>query len=486
MLRNVQQLKTQHLSTGDQVHDRSGQPYTLGTMIASGRDGALYRCASDRSRSLRLFPIPLDDDALVSTLEALDVTGLSVCRPITWLGSDHPGFVTDACRADTPLSSLIGRPEIPSTGSGNQSHELGLRNRLELLALLAESLEMVQRRGMTYGALSAETVLVDLASLTNGEPSAINLSAYESLRLQSGSHETHWGDPLHAAPELHKGLSGVNSLTVAYALAVLVHEVLTGEHPLMGSMARQDPDTMTEPALQGALPWTGHPKDDRNRLPLDQKRKDEISTILDPKTRLPQLLDRTFRTGLNSPMSRPGVGHWARALRTAAGSTIRCEQCACDFYVHHTSCPSCRAPRPLFVYGQAMIWNPEESKEQTAKASRTTLDLGIANHASPMRFNEKQLGCAGSAPEPALMVELEKARKDKGGKLKISNLMKTHTVEVSKGIRDSTIATLEPNSEESFEPRDLKSVLHLHRIEPKSDRMSTHRVFKIGFVGAAK
>ena len=180
-------------------------------------------------------------------------------------------------------------------------------------------------------------------------------------------------------------------------------------------------------------------------------------------------------------MSRPGVSHWARALRTAAGSTIRCEQCACDFYVHHTSCPSCRAPRPLFVYGQAMIWNPEESKEQTAKTTRSTLELGIANHASPMQFNEKQLGCVGSAPKPALKVEFEKARKGKGGVLKISNLMKRHSIEVTKLISDNTIACLEPNNEKSFETDNPKSVLHLHRIETKSDRMATHQVIKIGF-----
>ena len=127
-----------------------------------------------------------------------------------------------------PLSGLIEPPtNVHSVGDWYKSGG-GLRRRLKLLGRVAEVLNALHAKGLIYGDLSCKNVFAS-AEVSHEE---ICLIDCDNIRYQSAPQNGDVYTVGYGAPEVVIGRSGVNSLSEAFAFAVLAFQMLTATHPL--------------------------------------------------------------------------------------------------------------------------------------------------------------------------------------------------------------------------------------------------------------
>jgi len=347
------------------VVDVNGSGYRLSACLGRGAQGAVYgveggrlavKILNDRS--------PLRREHLrnhLARLRRLDLTDLPLARPLEVLREPHLGYVMELMSGMTPLKELI-RPEIGQASlvqwyfSGG-----GLRRRLRLLTTTADILLRLHSRGLIYSDLSPSNVFIS----SDISAEQVYLIDLDNLCYQSAPSESNVYTPLYGAPEVILGRSGPNTLTDAYAFAVIAFETLVGAHPLLGDMIHDGEPELEQQALEGRFPWIDSPADARNRSRFGLSR-DMVLT-----KGLQSLFERAFGEGLTAPLKRPGMAEWSERLHRAANGMLRCPGCTGTYDFRKTRCPWCDAPRPRFVTVAFRLWDPSRHEYVSRPAGDT-------------------------------------------------------------------------------------------------------------------
>jgi DNA-binding helix-hairpin-helix protein with protein kinase domain len=339
-----------------QVTDAVGCRHKLGACLGRGGQGAVYEVKDTP------FVVKLIDEAQSSRhdwlrnqltfVKRLELRDLPIAQPLEMLREPHVGYVMELVTGMEPLSRLIEPPPAePSIREWYRSNG-GLRRRLRILARVADVLNGLHARGLIYGDLSAKNVFAS-ADIACEE---ICLIDCDNIRYQSAPQSGDVYTVGYGPPELVLGRSPVNTLTEAYALAVLAFQVLTATHPLIGDYVHDGEPEREQEAFEGRLPWIDDPTSDLNRSRFGIDR----SIVLSP--RLTKLFEETFGPGLTNPLLRPGISRWVDRLHTAAESTVKCPQCASTYFPIQKCCPWCSSPKPRFVRLRFHLWDPAAGK----------------------------------------------------------------------------------------------------------------------------
>ncbi|SDE20333.1 protein kinase domain-containing protein [Glycomyces harbinensis] len=355
------------------IADIDGNPLELEDQpIGSGGQGSVYRVRQSRF-AVKLIHRQEETEGLGDTLaERLDrlhwlpMEGLPIARPIRSLASPHLGYTMDLLEDMAPMEPLCEAPEgdiVEWYLSGG-----GLERRLRLLARLADVLAVLHGRGMVYSDLSPRNVLVSVSR----EHHQVWLIDPDNIAVESSALGRTIGTPRYLAPELYNGRSGNSQFSDVFSLAVLVHQALRADHPLIGDLADLSVEN-EQRALCGELPWTGHSSDDRNRSACGLP-EDLVLTA-----RIRRLLQDTFEAGLNDPMKRPTARAWANALGAAADLTLACRRSGCrgSYYMLRRRCPYCDSPRPDFALAVVRTHLPANRGPQGREPGRVDSNEGI-------------------------------------------------------------------------------------------------------------
>ncbi|THV24495.1 protein kinase domain-containing protein [Glycomyces paridis] len=355
------------------VADSDGHPLELEDRpIGSGGQGSVYRVRQSRF-AVKLIHQREETEGLGDTLaERLDrlrwlpMEGLPIARPIRSLAPPHLGYTMDLLDDMASMEPLCEAPEgdlVEWYLSGG-----GLERRLRLLARLADVLAVLHGRGMVYSDLSPRNVLVSASQ----QHHQVWLIDPDNIAVESSALGRAIGTPRYMAPELYDGRSGNSQFSDVFSLAVLVHQALRADHPLIGDLADLSVENERR-ALCGELPWTGHSGDDRNRSECG------IPEDLVLIARIRRLLRDAFEAGLNEPLKRPTARAWANALYAAADLTLTCGRSGCrgSYYMLRNRCPYCDAARPDFALAMVRTHLPANRGPQGREPGRVDSQEGI-------------------------------------------------------------------------------------------------------------
>lgn len=344
----------------DQVQDTSGRCYRLGRLLGEGRQGRVYSVEGGRL-AVKIASAQATDEARerlrqrLLFVRSLPLDDVPIARPLETLRPPYLGYAMEFLAEMEPIRDLIrprkGADRIRDWYLGGG----GLRRRLRVLARCAETLGQLHGKGLVYGDLSPQNVFVS-ASPLNEEVWLIDA---DNLQFESSPGKANLWTRGYGAPEVVTEKRGVNTLTDAYSLAVLVFETLSLVHPFKGDAVENGKPEVEDEALEGRLPWIDHPNADTNRSSRGIPRDVVLSQLLKDMCR------RAFVEGLNDPMRRPGVMEWAERLHNAADLTLECPECGSTYYFSETECPWCGRGRPQFALIRVKLWAPDKDVSMT-------------------------------------------------------------------------------------------------------------------------
>jgi hypothetical protein len=177
--------------------------------------------------------------------------------------------------------------------------------KLQVVTRLARAVRRLHFAGLAHSDLSNKNVLIDPRG---GNACVIDI---DSLVVPGIAPPTVLGTPGYMAPEVLAGHATPSIATDRHALAVLIHQLLLGRHPLQGRKVHSLRSAEADERISmgdGAL-FNEHPRDHSNRP------HDPIRT---PYTRLgpflAPLIEKAFVTGLHRPAARPDAAEWEAAL----------------------------------------------------------------------------------------------------------------------------------------------------------------------------
>ncbi|WP_242882299.1 protein kinase domain-containing protein [Actinomadura litoris] len=319
--------------TGDTVHDDRGEALELREEIGGGGQGTVWSLAGGQVAAKILKPeAGIGADELRTRLAAVrrfELTGIPIARPLTLLVGDEVGYTMELLAGMTAIGSLAAVP-YEGTAAWFQGTG-GLRRRLRLLALAAEALDRLHARGLAYGDVSPGNILVS----TRSEHDQVWLIDPDNVSVRARPSDAAHVTPGYAAPELITGRAGQDSLTDAFAFAVLAFHVLALVHPFQGDAVDRDPG-LEPAAFRGEWPWIDHPEDHRNRSSQGLGR-DLVLT-----GGLRRLAALAFEDGLRRPERRPSLREWHDKLDQAALLMVACPACGGTYHAQLSQCPWCR------------------------------------------------------------------------------------------------------------------------------------------------
>lgn len=357
-------MTTQESKATRMVMDERGNSYELAEVLGEGGQGVVHVVKGGGLLVKRLKARGNDPEARnrlqrqVDFVKRLPLEDVPIAAPLATLREPDLGYVMEFLAEMVPLVQLA-HPPRGTTDLGLWYRTTGgLKRRLRLLGKLATALARLHGEALVYGDPSTKNLYVS-AALSHEE---VRLIDADNLRYDAGTAGAQVYTPGYGAPEVVRGLSGVNTLTDAHAFAVVAFEVLAIAHPLLGDQVMAGEPELEAEALEGRLPWVDHATDDRNR---SRHGIQDRARVMPP--RLQELFRRTFEEGLENPALRPRMTEWIERLEAVANVAILCADLTCGhtFVGARNHCPWCNAPAPrrVFVkilpYGQIHPEHPD-------------------------------------------------------------------------------------------------------------------------------
>jgi DNA-binding helix-hairpin-helix protein with protein kinase domain len=316
--------------------------------LGRGGQGSVYEVAGGRHAVKVLRETSPEQSAgwaeRLRVVSRLPLDGLPVARPIDTLVPPLTGYVMELLNGMVPLSQLN---KVPSGVRAIEHYRDtgGLRRRLRLLARVGDVLAAMHASGLVYQDPSPNNVFVS---------ELVDRDRVWLIDTDNVAYASAPGRPVctprYRAPELRPGAARrADSLSDAFAFAVIAYELLTQDHPFIGDELYEAEDEVAEAdASAGARPFVDHPDDPSNRSSRGIQPR---NLVIGPA--LAAAFRSTFVEGLNRRDRRSGVGRWVDLLRTAADATVRCSACHMTYYFDLTvdRCPWCDdAPRPAVLH----------------------------------------------------------------------------------------------------------------------------------------
>ncbi|AFZ42282.1 serine/threonine protein kinase [Halothece sp. PCC 7418] len=381
------------------VVDELGTAYELTKELGEGGQGKVFAVSGGRY-AVKLLPKKSDRETLRRKLQRvrlLPIDDLKMASPKAMLKPPRVGYVMEILTGMTPIQTLINIPVDPELYLAGG----GLKRRLLLLAQCAEIFSRLHAKGLVYSDPSPGNIFIS----SDVDSYEVRLIDADNLHYESDPASGVY-TPSYGAPEVVKGKSGVNTLTDAYAFAVIVFQALTLIHPFIGDWVNEGEPELEDKAYQGEVPWIDDPHDTRNQTEAGIPRE----IVLSPGLR--KLSQQCFGEGLNDPLQRPGISQWRDKLYSAAAFTVHCPECAMTYYPNKQRfCPWCDSPQPRFVEVRIIRWEPEkgccEEKEHIFHRLVLEENYGLT---LTTRVIKGRTGEAGTDPLVELVLAGEKIR----------------------------------------------------------------------------
>lgn len=343
---------------GERLLTTDGPGVTLGEEIGRGGQGAVFGVEGDPHRCVKLYfePDEARAEALRTRFDRLRAKNTSedprLVLPTALISAPATGYVMHRVNEADPLSSKALAPRGQPVGDW-YLRTGGLRGRLAVAHELVRAFRDLHLRGLSYGDLSWDNVLVP----RRGAP-AVHLIDCDNLSVDGATPPAILGTPWFIAPEIVRGTQRPDAISDQHSLAVLLYHLLVLAHPLLGDVIRNGSPEDEQAALRGEwpfqpprasakapahtpLPWIDHPQDGRNRTTAGLPRGLVLSRLL------ASLFEKAFGEGLLGPdrLRRPSEGAWLDGLGRAMDATVQCP-CKHTYYVSSQACPWCDARRP--------------------------------------------------------------------------------------------------------------------------------------------
>jgi len=330
----------------------NGMRYKLGRLLGQGGQGAVFEVEGGKLAVKIVFDRSVSRRDLLRNqlihVKRLALGDLEIARPLEMLRNPHVGYVMELLTGMVPLKQLTHVPRKELSLAQWYISGGGLRRRLRLLARAADLLSQLHGKGLVYADPSPHNIFVSASP----EEHEIRLIDADNLHYQSSQAMTDIYTPGYGAPELVRGVRGVDALTDAHAFAVIAFQCLAQVHPLQGDAVTNGDPEQEEVALRGELPWIDHAEDARNRSSAGIPR----DIVLSP--RLKDLCQLALGQGLADRLARPGLSTWAERLHAAADVTLGCPACGGTYYVTASACPWCDAAKPHYVLASFFLSDP--------------------------------------------------------------------------------------------------------------------------------
>jgi eukaryotic-like serine/threonine-protein kinase len=368
------------------VTDLEGRRYTLATLLGEGGQGRVYEAKEGRLAVKLLRSLNnLERERLrrcIQAVKRLDLKGLPIASPIAVLRPPHTGYVMHLAAHMTSLRDLL-RP--PADGRGVSEWYIatgGLRGRLARLASMFDVFARLHGRGLVYGDPSPDNILFS----SERDQQAVFLIDPDNLHAEGCPTTVGVFTPGYGAPELIKGTHRPDTLTDAFALAVIAFEVLTLAHPFLGDLVHDGEPELEEAAFQGQLPWVEHSSDTSNQCTRGIPRE----MVVSPEAK--KLFKRMFEDGLKERLLRPGLGEWAGVCAQASDVTVVCPGCDASYYaLGARECPWCGRTRPDLILAVFHLWDPDIKPQADSLADKfVMLPSGRRRTLASMLLTPKQ------------------------------------------------------------------------------------------------
>ena len=338
------------------VTDLEGRRYTLARLIGQGGQGEVFEVKEGAGRlAVKLLRSVNEAERerlrrRIQAVKRLDLDGLPIAAPIAVLRPPHVGYLMHLAAGMSTLRVMMHPPSDGRSISQWYVATGGLRSRLRRLGTVVDVFTRLHGRGLVYGDPSPANILF---GSDGDEPRAFLIDA-DNLHVQGDVAASGVFTPGYGAPELICGDTGPNTLTDAFALAVMAFEMLTLVHPFLGDLVHDGEPELEEAAFLGEVPWIEHSTDVRNR----SSRGVDRNIVVSPEVK--KLFKRMFEDGLKNRLARPGLGEWAGLFSQAADVTILCPHCGASYYaLKPTGCPWCGYARPSLCLASLHLWDPE-------------------------------------------------------------------------------------------------------------------------------
>lgn len=338
------------------VTDLEGRRYTLARLIGQGGQGNVFEVKEGAGRlAVKLLHSANETERerlqrRIQAVKRLDLDGLPIAAPIAVLRPPHVGYFMHLAAGMSSLRALTNPPADGRSVSQWYVATGGLRSRLRRLRTVVDIFGRLHARGLVYGDPSPANVLF----AADGDVFRAFLIDADNLHVQGDAAACGVFTPGYGAPELICSDSGPNTLTDAFALAVMAFEMLTLVHPFVGDLVHDGEPELEEAAFRGEVPWIEHSTEGINRSSRGIDRK----IVVSPEGK--KLFQRMFEDGLKDPIARPGLGEWARLFGQAADVTVVCPRCRASYYALKASeCSWCGHARPNLHVATLHLWDPD-------------------------------------------------------------------------------------------------------------------------------
>lgn len=348
--------RTPSSARGQVVTDLEGRRYTLARLVGQGGQGEVFEVKEGGGRlAVKLLRSANEAERerlrrRIQAVKRLDLDGLPIAAPIAVLRPPHVGYFMHLAAGMSSLRVMMHPPLDGRSISQWYVATGGLRSRLRRLGTVLDVFTRLHSRGLVYGDASPANVLF---ASDGDEPRAFLIDA-DNLHVQGDAAASGVFTPGYGAPELICGDTGPNTLTDAFALAVMAFEMLTLVHPFVGDLVHDGEPELEEAAFRGEVPWIEHSTDVSNRSSRGIDRK----IVVSPEMK--KLFKRMFEDGLKDPLARPGLGEWAGLFGQAADVTILCPRCEASYFApQKRQCDWCDYARPDLHFAAFHLWDPE-------------------------------------------------------------------------------------------------------------------------------
>lgn len=384
--------------SGNTFKGITGKAYTFGALVEKGGQGAVYGEESGKYLIKVLFEEDEErivvHEAKLRMLYALSLPPRFI-KPLDIIkfqlgGKHHIGYVMQCVKGHMPLEKLLVWKEDDGAEWYNETG--GLKRRLYLAYLIAQSFALLHENNLAYCDISGKNILVAKETSIN----SVCMIDIDNIYTPGTLATDIKGSRFYIAPEIELNQLPPDILTDDYSLAVIIFELLRNIHPFIGDMVFNGGDECLNEALTGKHPYID---DENNR---SNTVSDGITAELVFNNKLRELFKRSFSDGRLNRMARPLSKEYALACLEASNAVIPCRNEECQAWFFPSSkfkkdkayeCPWCGVEScllPCLVFGQSyppvygsdgnLIMNKPPSYDITFFLRKETINSITANY----------------------------------------------------------------------------------------------------------